>query len=219
MPKQLLLIKGNPVIRYIISHCLRNGIREFVLCVSDNSFKHHFFNAIGNGSQLGAKISYSMAPETTNTAGRILAARNLTGTDANFLVYYGDIVTNFDLRSMIRLHNQKVRTNGCICTLAFSRTTRLEMGVGYLDRTLRVVQFKERPKLSEISEHLVNIGIAVCNSRILKYCSTKADLFADVIPTAIDNKEFVYSYVTSEPFVDIGTFTALGNASKIARLS
>jgi len=217
MPKQLILIRGHPVLQYIIRHCMRNGVRDFVLCISNNSFKHHFFNAVGDGSQFRARIEYSIAPEETNTAGRILAARRLVGADRDFLVYYGDIVTNLDLRSMIRLHRQKVRSKGCISTLALSRNARLEVGVGYPDESSRVIDFKERPRLCDVSEHLINIGIAVCNSRIFKYCSSKTDLFADAIPKSIRNNEFVCAYVTSQPFVDIGTFSALESALEIAR--
>jgi len=219
MPKQLLLIKGYPVVRYIIDHCLRNGIHEFVLCISDNSFKHHFFNALGNGSQFGAKITYSIASEATNTAGRILAARRFIGSAENFLVYYGDILTNFNLRSMIGLHRKKVRSNECVCTIAFSKSARVDVGVGYSDKSLRVIRFKERPRVYEISKHLVNIGVAACNSKILKYCSREADFFGDVIPKVISSNEFVCSYVTSKPFVDIGTVSALEKAEKIAWLA
>jgi len=94
----------------------------------------------------------------------------------------------------------------------------MEVGVGYSNRCLRVISFKEKPKVTEISKHLVNMGIAVCNTKILKYCRRGADLFGDVIPRLISSGEFVYSYVTSESFVDIGTMSALESAVKIRSL-
>jgi len=217
MPKQLVMINGYPVIYYIISHCKDNGINEFVLCISNNSLKRHFSHALGNGSFLGAKIQYSVAPQLTKTAGRMLRAKKFIDDD-NFIVYYGDIITNFNLSSMIKIHEKNVLHDKCICTLAMSDSASLEVGVGMHEKgTSRLICFKEKPKVSDISDFKVNVGIAVCNSRILNYCREDADLFSDIVPYLIERGERIYSYTIEEPFYDIGTFSSIEKVLKDTR--
>jgi len=221
MPKQLVMINGYPVIYYIISHCKDNGINEFILCISDNPFRKHFFHALGNGSFLGVKIQYSMAPQLTKTAGRMLRAKKFIDgddDDDNFIVYYGDIITNFNLSPMIKSHKNNVLYDRCICTLAMSDSESLEVGVGMHEKdTSRIICFKEKPKFSDISDFKVNVGIAACNSRILNYCREDADLFSDIVPRLIEQGERIYGYTIEEPFYDIGTFSCIEKVLKDTR--
>jgi NDP-sugar pyrophosphorylase family protein len=217
IPKQLIMINGHPVIYYIIKHCKDNGISEFVLCISGNHFKRHFYNALGDGSFLGVKIEYSVAPQSIKTAGRILRAKDFIDSD-NFVVYYGDIITNFNLSSMIKFHESMVLRNKCICTLAMSKSASLEVGVGMEEKgTSRIICFKEKPRVSDISIFKVNVGIAVCNLRILDYCTENTDLFSDAVPRMIEQNEYVCSYVIDEPFYDIGTFSNIEKVLKTTR--
>lgn len=217
MPKQLIMLNGRPMIHYIIDHCKKNGINDFIICISDNSLKEHFHNALGDGTYLGANILYSCGPESLNTAGRIVYAKDFIKDEESFIVYYGDIITNFNLREMIDFHKKQSSRNNCICTLAMSNSTNIEVGVGLIDETSKISSFIEKPKISEISNGLVNVGIAVCNQQILKYCGKRADLFGDVIPRIIKQGEIVYSYVIGEPFFDIGTFSGIEKTLKMIR--
>lgn len=217
MPKQLIMINGHPMIHYIIKHCKNSGIDEFVLCISNNSFKGHFYSALGDGSSLGVKLCYSVAPQSTETSGRILQAKQFVGDD-DFVVYYGDIITNFNLKSIIEFHRRKVSHDKCICTLAMSDLMPLEFGVGQEDeKTSRIIHFKEKPKISEITDFKVNVGIAVCSPRIIDYCQRDKDLFNDVIPLLLENGECVCSYTIDKPFLDIGTFSNIEKALKMCK--
>ena len=206
MPKQLMMINGYPAIYYIINHCKINGINNFVMCISDNGLKEHFYNALGNGSHLGTKLTFSVAPDYVGTAGRMLGASKFI-KDQDFVVYYGDIITTFDLKRMIQFHNKLRKQNNCICTIAISSSKLLEFGVcSQMDGTSKVLEFKERPHMSEISRFKVNCGIAVCNKRILDHCKKNEDLFRHTLPRMIKKREFIASYDIQNSFYDIGTY-------------
>ena len=214
MPKQLIMINGRPVISYIINHCRLAGITEFVICISDSPLKEHFYNALGDGANLGVKIEYSVVPESFGTAGRILYARELIGNNT-FLIYYGDIITTFDLKSMIDFHIEAAKKQGSRCTLAISSLKTVEFGSAlYNKRTAKLIAFKEKPKISEISDFMINCGIAVCDHSVVDYCSRKADFFKNSVPKMLKDGVFVSCYDIKESFCDIGSFSAIGKVLK-----
>jgi len=214
MPKQLMMINGRPVISYIINHCKQNDITEFVVCISDNPLKEHFHNALGDGSNLNVKIEYSIAPEYFGTAGRTLYAKELIGNGL-FLIYYGDIITTFDLESMIKFHIDVAQKYNSICTLAVSNLKTVEFGSALYDKhTAKLIAFKEKPKISEISDFRINCGIAVCSHKVIDYCSPKTDFFENTVPKMLKEGAFISCYEIKEPFYDIGSFSALDNVLK-----
>lgn len=213
MPKQLIMINGHPVIYYIMDHCAKNGVSEFIIC-TDLAKKKHFFNALGNVSRLGLDIQYSTAPERYSTAGRVLRAKKLLGNEDNFVVYYGDIITGFDMKSMIGFHEVMVAQDTCIATMGVTNSSQVAFGGGFMENNGRINSFMEKPKISEISNFVINIGIGVYNSRIFKYCRPEADLAGNVIPSAIKNGENVYGFNVDEPFYDVGTFASIETVSR-----
>lgn len=97
-PKPLLKAGGKPLIVHLIERLVSAGFVEIVI-----NYAHlgeQFPTALGDGSNWGAKISYS--PEINGgleTAGGIVHALPLLG-DQPFLVINGDIWTNFDFAKM-----------------------------------------------------------------------------------------------------------------------
>lgn len=214
MPKQLMMINGRPVIEYIIEHLKNNGVNRVVLCISDNKFRSHFTNALGNGSRFGVEIEFVITPEKCGTAGRVAAGAKIVRGDS-FVVYYGDIITDFGLKQMINMHESNVH-NGRTCTLAVTNNNRLEFGVALLNKKdRRVLEFKEKPVLSEVTEYYANCGIAACSKDIVQFCQDESDFFGDVIPAAMANGMKVLGFdVGNSMFFDVGTFSSLESILK-----
>lgn len=97
-PKPLLKAGGKPLIVHLIERLVSAGFVDIVI-----NYAHlgeQFPTALGDGSNWGAKISYS--PEINGgleTAGGIIHALPLLG-DQPFLVINGDIWTDFDFAEM-----------------------------------------------------------------------------------------------------------------------
>jgi mannose-1-phosphate guanylyltransferase len=198
VPKALIPIGNKYVIEYIIDYLKQNEIRDIVMLVSNNEIdllKNH----IQDGSRFGVHVEYSTA-ERVGTAGALDAAKELLGQ--TFLVYYGDVLTNIDLKKMMQLH----LTKKAVCTLAVSTAVPIEYGVARVDDDGRITYFEEKPVLKE---YPVSIGIDVFERDVLSYCKPNTDIAQHVIPSLLRDGKGVYAYMTDKRHYDIGTFKSL----------
>lgn len=198
VPKALIPLGSRYVIEYIIDYLKHHGINEIVVLISRNEYDL-LRNHLGDGTRFGVKIEYSVA-ERIGTAGALGAAGDLLG-DA-FVVYYGDVLTNMDLTSMIQFH----ATKKAVCTLAMSTSVPIDYGVARVAADGRVTFFEEKPVLKE---YPVSMGIHVVEKEALSYCKPKTDFAQNVIPTLLKDRKSVFAYLTEKRHYDIGTFKSL----------
>jgi len=198
VPKILLPVGKRFVIEYVIEYLKRHGIMEVVMLLSENEFDV-VRNQLGDGSRYGVRVEYSVAGRI-GTAGALQAAANLLGDE--FVVYYGDVLTDMDLSGMIKFHESK----GSVCTLALSSSVPVEYGLARVDSESRVWYFEEKPVLKE---YPVSMGIDVMSSEVVSYCRPNSDIASHVIPRLLQDKKPVFGYVTEKRHYDIGTFKTL----------
>lgn len=103
-PKPLLTVVGKPLIERHIEALVAAGITELV--INHAWLGEQIEAALGDGSRLGAHISYSPEGEQgLETGGGIFRALPLLSAGPGnepFLVINGDVVTDFDFRSLPR---------------------------------------------------------------------------------------------------------------------
>jgi len=92
-PKPLLQVGGKPLIAWHLERLARAGFTDIV--VNHAWLGARIEETLGDGSSLGARITYSPEAEALETAGGIAQALPLLG-DAPFLVVNGDIYCDFD---------------------------------------------------------------------------------------------------------------------------
>lgn len=98
-PKPLLKVRGRPLIVWHILNLVKAGITEIV--INHAYLGQQIEDALGDGSQFGASISYSREAEALETAGGIATALPLLG-DAPFVVVSADIyIPHFDFRECL----------------------------------------------------------------------------------------------------------------------
>jgi NDP-sugar pyrophosphorylase family protein len=198
VPKTLIPIGSRYVIEYILLYLKKNGIDEVVMLISQNEYDL-LRNHLGDGKRFGVEVEYSVA-ERTGTAGALGRAAHMLGNQ--FIVYYGDVLTDMDLREMIVFHEKKAS----LCTIAMSTSVPMEFGVARVDVDGRITYFEEKPVLKE---YPVSMGILVCNNEILPYCKPNNDISQHVIPELLRDGKSVYAYLTAKRHYDIGTFKTL----------
>lgn len=198
VPKTLLPLGNRYVIEYIIEYLKSNGITELVMLVSESEFEL-VRNHLGEGSRYGVKVEYSVA-ERLGTAGALGAATDLLGE--RFIAYYGDVLTNMNLRDMISFHTK----NRATCTIAMSTSVPIDYGIGRVGPDGRLTYFEEKPILKE---YPMSMGIHVLEGETLTYCKPKTDLANDIIPKLIADGKDVFAYLTEKRHYDIGTFKTL----------
>ncbi|MEM3517320.1 MAG: nucleotidyltransferase family protein [Candidatus Bathyarchaeia archaeon] len=204
VPKCMIFIGGKPFLDYVIEYLIKHDIDEVILLVSDEDYDV-FYNYYENGKRFNIKISYSSGPRI-GTAGALYLAKDLL--ESTFVTYYGDVLTDFDLTSMINFHKSK----RSICTLALSRGVPIEYGVGKIDESGKLIYFEEKPILHE---HPISMGIYVMEPEVLDFCKPNLDIASDVIPILIKKRLPIYGYITERPHYDIGTFKHLDVVKKI----
>lgn len=125
-PKPLLLAGGKPLIVHHLEHLSAVGIREVIINVA--YLGEQIKDALGKGSQWGLTIHYSEEPEPLETAGAILQALPLLGSDS-FILINADIWTDCQLSTLVHhklppyqghlvlTRNPKHNPNGDFCVI------------------------------------------------------------------------------------------------------
>ena len=87
-PKPLLKVRGRPLIVWHVLNLVRAGITDIV--INHAHLGHLIEQALGDGSNFGARIQYSPEAVALETAGAVAQARHLLGEEP-FLAISGDI--------------------------------------------------------------------------------------------------------------------------------
>ena len=98
-PKPLLDVGSKPLIVWHIEALKRSGITDIVINCAWLAEK--LIQALGDGSQFGVNIHWSVEAEALETAGGIINALPLLG-DAPFLLVNGDVWTRFDYAQLCK---------------------------------------------------------------------------------------------------------------------
>ena len=112
IPKVLVDINGKSLLRRAVEKCVSHGFDDIIINV------HHFAGMveeeIGRLRKAGFRISISdERKELLDTGGGLFKARHFFGREP-FLLYNADIITDFDLKSLLHYHFKK----GGLATLA-----------------------------------------------------------------------------------------------------
>ena len=112
--KPALPVMNRPLLHWTLDLLAKNGVTEVMINL------HHLpwtvMEAVGDGRVFGLRVSYSREPRILGTGGGPRKVRSFFG-DAPFILVNGDVVFDFDLRSLVRRH-KKARARA---TLALRR--------------------------------------------------------------------------------------------------
>jgi MurNAc alpha-1-phosphate uridylyltransferase len=96
-PKPLLSIAGKSLIEHQLEKLVNAGFTEIV--INHAYLGEQIVQKLGDGSAYGAMISYSAEPKILGTAGGIVNALPLLGSEP-FLVVNSDVWTNFPFQTL-----------------------------------------------------------------------------------------------------------------------
>jgi mannose-1-phosphate guanylyltransferase/phosphomannomutase len=199
-PKPMVPLVNRPILEHILLLLRRHGITEVVLTVQ---YMAAFIqNQIGDGSDLGIKVTYSVEETPLGTAGSVRqAAESLKDT---FLVISGDALTDIDLNAVVAFH-KKAKS---MATLTLYRVANpLEYGVVVTGEGGRVREFQEKPSWSEVVTDTINTGIYVLEPSIFDYYERNQvfDFSKDLFPLLLKEEKPLFGYVAGGYWTDVGS--------------
>ena len=201
-PKVLLPVAGVPLIRHILVWLKSHGIREVAINLHYQGQKIQ--DALGDGLNLGMRITYSPEDTILGTAGGVKRMEHYL--DGPFVVHYGDVLTDFDLTDMLRFH----RAKKAAATLSILKVQRpRSAGVVEMDADARVLSFTEHPAERAASSDLESGGTYILEKTVLDHIPVEhpSDFGHDVLPALLAGDLPVYGYILKDDdyLVDIGT--------------
>ena len=177
-PKVLARIGQHPILWHIMKYYQFYGYDDFVLCLG--AYKEDV-EAYIQTQQDFSRVALVDTGKNTPTGGRIKAIESLIESD-NFLVTYGDGVSNVDLPALIdyHLHHDKIATLTAIQPYN-------QFGLLTLNDENTVQEFVEKPKLRD----WINGGFFVFKKEIFTYLDKDQSLERSLFNTLVEQKDLV----------------------------
>jgi mannose-1-phosphate guanylyltransferase / phosphomannomutase len=208
-PKPMVPVVNRPMLEHILLLLKRHGITEVILTVQ--YMASYIQNQIGNGSDLGMNVTYSVEEHPLGTAGSVRQAAE--SLDDTFLVISGDALTDFDLNAIVDYHKQRK----AMATLTLYRVSNpLEYGVVVTGEDGGIRQFQEKPSWSEVVSDTINTGIYVLEPSIFDFYERDQvfDFSKDLFPLLLKAEKPLYGYVAEGYWTDVGSIEEYVRASR-----
>ncbi len=165
IPKPMLPVNGKPLLEYLLAHLERNGFRR--IAINLHFMPERIRGYFGDGARLGVEITYFQEPVLLGTAGALRNMADWLKGERDFLVQYGDVLTDQDFTSLAGFHRRK---RAELTFLLHQRAN--SNSVVSLDQDNRITGFLERPS-EELRKTLdapwVNSGICMCGPEVLEW--------------------------------------------------
>jgi mannose-1-phosphate guanylyltransferase len=196
VPKILAPVAGEPLLAHQLRYLAGAGVDEVMLNL------HHLAEqvlAFLDEFDAPLRVHVSIEDELLGTAGALLPMRSFL--DQTFVLQYGDVVTNADLRELLDAHTAL----GGLATLAYYDTDATqEKGLLELDEGHRVVGFVEKPQ-QDVPRGHVNAGIYALDPGILEFVPPHGDFGFDVWPSVTAAGHPIYGHRIDAYLCDIGS--------------
>ena len=157
-PKPMVKIGKIPILEHIINICFKYKIEEIIILLGykGDQIKKYFKN-----KKYSNQIQFVNTGLKTLTGERILKIKKLFKKDENFMVTYGDGLSNVDLKKLLKFHIKNKR----VATLTAVRPP-ARFGEIFFKKNNFVKNFKEK---QQVSSGWINGGFIIFHSKIFKY--------------------------------------------------
>ncbi len=201
IPKPMLPLINRPILERIVVHLKKHGIEDIVMLLyfQPEIIKNYF----GDGADFGVRISYVVPSEDYGTAGACKMAEDYIGADDRILIISGDLLTDYDLKSMIEFHKKK----DAMVTVGLTRVSDpLQFGIVITDENSKIVKFLEKPTWGEVFSDTINTGIYLLEREVFEYIPKGGafDYSKDLFPKLLSEGKPLYGFVGRGYWKDIG---------------
>ena len=210
-PKPLIPVVNRPFLEYQVALLKRHGIDEIIFCTNYMADKiaAHF----GDGSAFGVSMRYAIEETPLGTAGAIRNAQEIAGRDT-VVVLNGDVLTDFDISSIIAFHKEKQ----ALVTLTLKEVpSPSPYGVVITGSDGRVREFREpseaqkkafadNPNITQTGVDGINAGIYIMEPEALDAIPTgrPVSVEREIYPKFLADGQPIYALARDGYWLDIG---------------
>jgi D,D-heptose 1,7-bisphosphate phosphatase len=210
IPKPMIDVGGKPLLLRQIELAKRYGIEEIFLL--EGHLAGVIQNYFGDGSKFGLKIHHIVEKEPLGTAGAVkLLEKQITRP---FLVFYGDIVMDFDIAHFVNYSEKD--SNAIVTLITHPCNHPYDSDLLEVDDKGNVTRFLPKPHPKGLTyRNLDNACVYALSHKIFQYIEHgfAQDFGHDIFPKMLANEACIRAYQTPEYIHDIGTKDRLSHAS------
>lgn len=200
LPKPMVPIMGVPLLERSIRELKRCGVNEIVIstCYKSDCIESHF----DPDSRSGLKIHCICEEKPLGTGGAIKNCQKYF--DDTFLIFNSDILSNLDLKELVKFHKQK----GADVTIAATKVENpSSYGVIEYNPEEYIVSFTEKPKPGEEKSNFINAGVYVFEPRVLDFIPADqvVSIERDTFPLLLKKGSKMAVFRGDNYWIDIGT--------------
>ena len=198
-PKCLAEIQGKPFILYQWAVLRAQGVTDVVLLLGDKSEQVTAY--LGDGSEMGMHIRYSVEPQPLGTAGAAKHAQEILAEP--FFLLNGDTLVDVDLQALAATHGSHP---GAWATLSLCEMDDIgDYGSVDVDEDGCVTQFLEKQR--ESRPGLVNAGVYLLEPQVFDVIpeGEAYSVETELMPSMLAAQRPLYGHRFRGEFVDIGT--------------
>ena len=206
-PKPMLPLVDRPFLEWMINRCRNASVCDILLNVQYQA--RQVIDYFGNGDRFGVKIRYVEETTPLDTAGALkLAEPYFTGE--SLIVFNADVLTNLDLRALIKFHQE----HQADATLTLTRVPDITpFGLVEVDGSNQVQAFREKPNAAQAVEFLaqgintINAGTYVLEPKIFDIYGSGEPLSFErrVFPDVLERGLKMMGFVWDGYWMDMGT--------------
>ncbi|MHB1986817.1 MAG: sugar phosphate nucleotidyltransferase [Acidimicrobiales bacterium] len=201
LPKQMLPVVDRPMIEHVVAWLVSHGIRRVVLSLGYRP--DSFSEAFPTGELAGAHLVYATEPDLLDTAGAVRFAARYADVEETFLVLNGDVLSDFDVTSLVQLH----QVSGAKATIQLTPVADpCSFGVVPVDSDGRVTAFIEKPEPDKAPTNLVNAGCYILEPAVLGQIAPdrRVSMERETFPSLVERGE-LYALASHAYWLDTGT--------------
>jgi mannose-1-phosphate guanylyltransferase / phosphomannomutase len=207
IPKPMVPVMNKPMMHHIVDLLRDHGINEIVstLFFQPDAIINYF----GDGSKFNVTMHHIQATEDYGTAGSVKHAQDYL--DERFIIISGDVLTDIDISSAVRYHEEKESLATIVLTHAVNP---LQFGIVITDDDGRIVRFLEKPSWGEVFSDTINTGIYILEPEVLDMMPPKEerDFSNDIFPQLLREKKSLFGYIADGYWRDIGNLNEYQDA-------
>jgi NDP-mannose synthase len=193
IPKPLVPVGGRPIIAILLRQLKKAGVTRVHLAV--NYLADQIMAVLGDGSEYGLEIRYSMEAQPLSTVGPLKLISDLP---EHFVVANGDILSDIKIDELYQHH---LSQSADLTVATYRRVEKIDYGVLSADENGIVTAFSEKPNY----DFTVSMGIYVFSRRVLEIVPEhKTYGFDTLMLDLLARKARVVSFPYAGYWLDIG---------------